>query len=533
MPGMSRDLLLPRARRGGHVAARRMRGQASVLVVIVAAILVIAALLVYDSGRMVITRVHLQNAADSAAYSGAVELARAYNFAAYSNRAMVADQVAIAQMVGLTSWARYYCLIYTTSKCGPFSTLGTADEIKTVLELFSPAQPGTATMSAYRAISKALFTGINKGAGLIVTVLNTVEQTLSLASRTYYGLAYADLALSEAPYNSVDPGIMWRTLRATDPNAQIANASLGDSVGAAGAVATGAWLAQTLRFTKTYNPTGASSTSDPGNRFHNVVMNSRDAFDSGRSSAEVLPFDTLISAFGDCFGDGFGGIDVFSLGYSGSTTLSTDNKTWTTKNGSNPQGDFSAFLAAGVCVINVPTPVGDIPVPIPLVIPISPSMSWANVTAGQKTANYTLSGSHYSGLQKYLDVRNLKKADYTAPAITLVAVRKQGTIATTQQLNQGTQGTNARTLPIAGGNLALTDGEGKQLMAVTASAQVYFVRPVYQTLPGHHYVEVPDQENTLGGHTLYASLFSPYWEAHLVPTPVAAKNGAVLSEFLP
>ena len=509
----------------------RARGQASVLVVIVAAILVIAALLVYNTGRAVVTRIHLQNAADSAAYSGAVELARAYNFAAYSNRAMVADQVAIAQMVGLASWARYYCLIYTTAKCGPFNTLGTADEIQTVLELFDPGQPGIGTMKAYRGISKGIFQVINKSAGPVVTVLNTIEQTLSLASRAYYFAALGDLALGAAPHNSLDSGVMWRVLQDTDPNAQIATASLGGNavLGGVAEGITGLSINSVRTFTKTYNPTGASTTSDPGNRFHNVVMASRDAFDSGRSSSEVLPFDTLISAFGDCFGDGIGGVDVFSLGYSGSTTLSTDNKTWTTKNSANPQGDFSAFLAAGVCVINVPTPIGDIPVPIPVIVPISPSMSWANVTAGTKTANYTLSGSHYSGLQKYLDVANLKKADYTAPVITLFAAREQDTIATTQQLNQGTQGANPQQLPIAGGNLTLADAESHRLMMVSASAQVYFVRPVFSDSS----TVVAGQYNSLGNHTLYASLFSPYWEAHLVPTPLFAKSAVLNAEFGP
>ncbi len=511
----------------------RARGQASVFVVIVAAILVIAALLVYNSGRAVATRIHLQNAADSAAYSGAVELARAYNFAAYSNRAMVANQVAIAQMVGLTSWARYYCLIYADAECnGPFTTDGTYEEIITVLELFQPGYPGVQTMDAYQGFTGPLEQGINSITGPIVTVLNTIEQTLSIASRTYYTAALADLALSDLPYNSTDPGVMWRVLRATDGNAQMANVTLG-AIGTAGEGVTAVSLGRIYKFIKTYNPAGAGTTADPNNRFHNVVMSSRDAFDKGRSSSEVLPFDTLISAFGDCFGDGFGGIDVFSTGYSGSTALSTDNKTWTTQNTANPAGDFSAFLAAGVCVINVPTPIGDIPVPIPLVIPISPAQSWANVTAGTKTPPYTLKSSTYSGLQKYLDVSNLTKSDYSAPEITIFAARDQNTIATTQQLNAGTKGVNPQQVPIAGGNLALTDNEGHQLMTVSASSQVYFLRPTYVSFQGHFVTQVGGLDNSLGGHTLYASLFSPYWEAHLVPTSPLTKSAVLSAEMLP
>jgi hypothetical protein len=43
----------------------------------------------------------LQNAADGVAYSVAIPEARDLNFMAYTNRAMVANEVAIGQAVGL------------------------------------------------------------------------------------------------------------------------------------------------------------------------------------------------------------------------------------------------------------------------------------------------------------------------------------------------------------------------------------------------------------------------------------------------
>ncbi len=50
----------------------------------------------------------LQNAADAAVYSMSTVEARDLNFAAYMNRAIVANEVAIGQLVGLASWAYHF-----------------------------------------------------------------------------------------------------------------------------------------------------------------------------------------------------------------------------------------------------------------------------------------------------------------------------------------------------------------------------------------------------------------------------------------
>ena len=49
----------------------------------------------------------LFNTADAVAYSAGVMHARALNFDAYNNRALVANEVLVAQMVSLSSWASY------------------------------------------------------------------------------------------------------------------------------------------------------------------------------------------------------------------------------------------------------------------------------------------------------------------------------------------------------------------------------------------------------------------------------------------
>ena len=83
------------------------RGQALPLGLALMAIGMLGALVLYDTGRMASDKARLANAADAAAYSGLQWQARALNFQAYTNRAMVANQVSIAQAVSLNSWTTY------------------------------------------------------------------------------------------------------------------------------------------------------------------------------------------------------------------------------------------------------------------------------------------------------------------------------------------------------------------------------------------------------------------------------------------
>jgi len=63
--------------------------------------------IVFSTGRVATEKMKLANVADAATYSGALWQARTLNFQAYTNRAMVANQVSMAQAVTLHSWAAY------------------------------------------------------------------------------------------------------------------------------------------------------------------------------------------------------------------------------------------------------------------------------------------------------------------------------------------------------------------------------------------------------------------------------------------
>ena len=68
-------------------------------------IVLISTIFLYQSGRLTSEKMQLQNAADAAAFGASTLEARSLNFAAYTNRAMVANEVAVGQMVGILSFA--------------------------------------------------------------------------------------------------------------------------------------------------------------------------------------------------------------------------------------------------------------------------------------------------------------------------------------------------------------------------------------------------------------------------------------------
>jgi hypothetical protein len=86
---------------------RRRRGQTLVLFLGFVAAMVGMMLVVFNSGQVTNAKMRAMNAADAAAYSGAVWEARSLNFQAYMNRAMVVNEVTIAQSVSLRSWVAY------------------------------------------------------------------------------------------------------------------------------------------------------------------------------------------------------------------------------------------------------------------------------------------------------------------------------------------------------------------------------------------------------------------------------------------
>jgi len=91
------------SRRAPHGA----RGQALVLGLTLLIVCGLGLFYAFSSGQAAIGRARLINATDAAAYSAGLVRARAMNWYAYTNRAIVANEVAIAQAATMVSYARF------------------------------------------------------------------------------------------------------------------------------------------------------------------------------------------------------------------------------------------------------------------------------------------------------------------------------------------------------------------------------------------------------------------------------------------
>lgn len=86
---------------------RAQRGQALVYGIFVLVGGLASLFFLFNTGQLTREKTKLVNTSDAVAYSAGVMNARALNFQAYTNRAMVANTVAIAQLVSLSSWVQY------------------------------------------------------------------------------------------------------------------------------------------------------------------------------------------------------------------------------------------------------------------------------------------------------------------------------------------------------------------------------------------------------------------------------------------
>lgn len=86
---------------------RRQRGQAMVFGLFVLAGGLASLFFLFNLGQVTHDKDKLTNTADAVAYSAGAMHARALNYAAYTNRALLANEIGVAQLVSLGSWSRY------------------------------------------------------------------------------------------------------------------------------------------------------------------------------------------------------------------------------------------------------------------------------------------------------------------------------------------------------------------------------------------------------------------------------------------
>lgn len=512
----------------------RQRGQALLFITVTSVIVLLALLTTYNVGQLSYHKIKLQNTADAAAYSAAVAHARTLNFHAYMNRAVIANQVAVAQMVSLTGWARNFENTYN----GEFSTISTV-----LANLSSLGAMWTTPFKTLGTVSKAAKSVFDPVAKVAVPAMDILIDALALASKTY------NLAMAA----SIPADLIPSVIKENEPDAGLS------TLGIAALVKS---TAQYMGFTSTFTP---SEQKDGEDRMAKVTQASTDLFYKNRSLPPIWPLPILIDPT-RLVTYGVGPLLMMQFHSGGGTLKSSPG------NSSNHLKGWSSLDATGLFVIMCVTiPVLGIPVPIPFPLPPLPAghgaavagaSNWASSNGLQPTNNLEhrnaantgvdpAAAVHYgaahfnpmtaipawiqvaegtdgnldsrAGLRSYLDVAknasgttsnqanknasNNNQNDH-APAWVLEIEREADTLKTS----------SSGGLTIGGstdGQLMLTQRMRDDKMRALSKAEAYFSRPKSLFPRGD-------------GKTEWGSLYSPYWQARLLPNNLLEQAGSIL-----
>ncbi|OGT31678.1 MAG: hypothetical protein A2W28_09185 [Gammaproteobacteria bacterium RBG_16_51_14] len=541
-----------------------------VFVLLFLPVLILSLLFLYKAGIVTSEKMQLQNAADAAAYSTSLIEARDLNYMAYTNRAMIANEVAIGQMVGLASWARNwksygdYLNAYDKLILAPL-TLGASTAFITPLSMVFTV-PGVPASSFMGTIAKV-------GA-----------QVLSFINKIYGGSQTGFHIVSMLYAAGTIPDVI-------DKNTDDAGLSPFGILSLIGHMYTyGAIPGTPGSFIKTYSPTGTGESDIEGmERFAATARQSRDEFTQQRGWDFTLPiipqftlpisipvwplppitadleFDMHFSfvmrrlggselryvgneARGDKFNwsaadDTDVGLDFhFCIDFSLTVDLGPL--------GSESIDIFSACIAAGAGSVDLRGSIAGIDIvildnlPFPTSIPFSGAAYQSGKSkvvdvAGEAAEHYgtapsnriawltglppalpitlqmpmaTNQSSTYKGLPRYNDTVPVDDPwGFQAPFLFL---------GVTKDFDE----TN-KTGPRPVGQFAMNygeDGAGStnnltDELGAVAKSEVYFSRPSNPLDPASGYFGRVD------GYTEYGSAFNPYWQARLAPTTHAER----------
>jgi len=152
---------------------KKQNGQALPIGMALFLVLGIMSFVLFNTGQTVSDKSRLVNTADSAVYSGLLWQARAMNFQAYTNRAMVANQVAMAQAVSINSWSAYLAKTGTNLN----AAFGWVPYVGVVTNIIDRIASGIDTV----------LNPISQG---MLAVVNAVNASLTIAQEAMYYSAF-------------------------------------------------------------------------------------------------------------------------------------------------------------------------------------------------------------------------------------------------------------------------------------------------------------------------------------------------------
>lgn len=492
----------------GRASVASASGQALVPALIFLLIGCIGLYVAFNSFQMTSAKIKLQNTADAAAYSAAVLQARDYNFSAYTNRAMVANQVTAAQVVALKSWIDDLDATYSSSDLDQVVN-AVADHPNKWL---TPKGQGKIDIAPVRATLDALLPGVATGVGSIIRALSVAQANYHASIFTAVPNTADAIARQNQPDTHVTAGYFTSDRNATQ---------------------LGAWESYTTTVTPAgiLGPDNFADVVTNATTLDNFIKN-RDATRSMAPNYQQLK-DTANTA---CKPSGTVTINVT---HDGGTQLRNDKTGWESIDASTAHLTIS-------CMGSMDTPAGsggsaDGNVTNFMTHP--PFVAWQDWEGYGGYFNFGYKGSTTPGLHvpdamadqfgagpgapldpanggllPYQGVANAPVAA-TAPRITIEVERLDNTLVKTRNLG-------------GGGRQEVDFNGAGAVMRALSSANAYFVRPqetATASLAGS--LLHPDQWARSDGESEYPSLFSPYWQATLAPVSASERNAAIAAQM--
>jgi hypothetical protein len=451
---------------------RAQRGALSVWFAATAATCALMAFVVFDVGAISVGRQRLADATDAAAFSGATAQARALNFAALSNRTIIANEVFIAQVVSFDSWLRY--AIKFEQNVG----LAVTGFFPALIAWLVPLDRLLSRVGD--SVSTVGELAVSQTSGIDLALAGAVDLALLATPATAQALAAATLQAN--PFSGADGQI--------DHPAPYA--ALQPALAAHNA-------AQFAALTHRYAGRERSRAAE-------VVLDSRDHFSQDRPGHALLNVN----------------IGIAGLSKSSGGTLLKQYDRWEaqdTLEAWSIDGALGGPIAWGRAVDAAARTRGDywcgpnVDANTPCTRPTRWSWTWAWIS--------TDPWQGFRGIPVLHDVAAKGAKDPAADFIVASELTRDALALSDAQQLATASGASAPGTPAPGAHLA-----GNRLQGL-ARARVAFVRPTDpRDSTASHLVRTD-------GATEYASLFNPYWQARLAPLTHAQRAAWLLPMGVP
>ncbi len=456
-----------------HKSKAAQRGQTLVLALTLLFAGLLALFFLFSTGQVVATKHRLVNAADAAAWSAALWRARVLNFHAYTNRAIVAQEVAVAQAVTLVSWAKYF-----EQFTGNASTLAAA---------WPPAAPVLQAAASVARSAREL------------TELTAAEEIRVRASSSvgYKSLLARSQEVLQLAADSFGLGaVANEVVRANDPS--FFAFALGDS---------GAFSGFTRRFASDADRT----------RLRDLTVDSLDPFVRGPRRDDLR----LLLLPSSCFGRPTS-VDRWFRWWRkrGGTEMAPDLERWQAVDTASIHNWRRSGFFGTSCRQREWMPVGwgaaqaadrtSSTIPVNNGVPSSMLLGNTGATLDNRTATALaesgIVGEGYAGFERYSGIERVRELNYGALADDRFPVSQVVVLARAEARRVRT----ANVLDVGIGRLRLFESFADNRLWAMAVGEAYFRRP-----PG-----APERIE-------YASLYSPYWQARLAEPSDAQRAAAV------